>query len=71
MVVEVVGHKLATHHPVIEPVSEIRVSAASTWLEARSEEHRSTEAALLISNNASELRFQPCVLSLKRVDRAL
>jgi hypothetical protein len=24
-VVEALGHKLATHHPVIEPVSEIRV----------------------------------------------
>jgi hypothetical protein len=23
--VEVVGHKLKTHHPVIEPVSDIRV----------------------------------------------
>jgi hypothetical protein len=33
--VEVVGHKLATHHPVIEPVSEIRILAAFTWLEAR------------------------------------
>jgi hypothetical protein len=30
-----------------------------------------TEAGLLISNNASELRFQPCVFFLKRIDCAL
>jgi hypothetical protein len=30
-----------------------------------------TEAALLVSNNPSELLFQPCVLLLKRFDGAL
>jgi len=31
-VVEVVGHKLKTHHPVIEPVSDIRMGEIAAMM---------------------------------------